>query len=783
MIIPTPKYVKTEGAEGRKEFSAGRRYRIFTVGEVTERVRYAAQFLARNVAEQYNVDFRVVGAGRQVNPGELDILIVNDSGAEQAAQGIELEGEDRRIFDSPIGKEQGYVIKSLPRSPLLLYARNDIGCLYAASSAIQLFDKRGTGAAFPIVTVRDFPDFRYRGNNWLIWAEGGVWSYDRGDGLDAYEKRITRKLDMSLLYKVNLILFDGVGWCSEKSPGYGALMRRLNKKARLRGVKLHYGGYQEGYGAAMYGAYHGKVFRNRRSYPDGEIYPCCGGFGCTPVTADHPSRSYGTCMSNDELAGLKQQELEEFVRNVEPGMMFIHSLDLGTPGAARKAWKLRCAECKKRWPNEDILAEDGLVGAKAHQFNSFAEAVARVRKPGYDGAKDCVVALVGPVYGCHNEYLWKESEDDSSGSDYSWRQLVRYLEGLNRLLRDDATLLLGVREDFYNRKSSRQRIAELGRRLRRRGKAGGPWDIWFYGADGALSDHLFLAVPVLSTTQQGAEALLHGSGHAFQEPQQLLNAEYAWNCESSVFYREQLPIPQYEFARLYGGYCNNKRRPAGIFNKCGFLHTACEKLYGKRLAGKMYEIYKLRGKNGEPPVCYACNLEFGMGVYGRAPRWEYAVDEEIIKGTLRRLREVEKTTQRADEIMQSIRPGAESPDVQEEMLWLKKSFACGAKYCDLFRRHYEVFAKAADLLKVNAAGKEARAKLLRAEIGSLQRDVHKTRQWVERTFSFEMIDPFGGDNTAKREALAYLDDNLAKMLESVRTGERKRLEPERFHWW
>lgn len=781
MIIPTPKYVETKGDV--KQYPKNKQYRILLEGAVTERMKFGAKFLSKKLADEYGINFKVGSKVRAAGEsgacdqglGENDILIINDTDAKIHVP--DLTEKDMSVFDTATGREQGYIIKSRKKSPIILYGRNDLGCLYSVSSAIQLFEKKAN-VVFPDIAVRDCPDFRYRGNNWLIWAEGGVWSYDYGDGLDNYVRRVMDKLDMSLLYKINAILFDGVGWSKEKFPGYGKLMGMFAKEARLRGIKLVYGGYQEGYGAAAYGAYHGEVFKNRREYPDGEVYSCCGGFGGA-VSDDHPSRIYGTCLSNCKLMELKQKELENFVRSVEPGMMWLHSLDIGNPENAEKLWKLRCPECRKRWPNDDIYEEDGMLGARAHLFNSFIDAITKVKKPGYDASKDCNIIFVGPIYGAGQDWPWKPNYTSKG----AWTKLVKFFVNLSRLLKNNETALLGIREHFYNPENNIKQMPELKEQLDKNGKGNGLWDIWFYGADGALNDLLFSSVPVLCETQAGVEVLQHASGHGFQEPQQLMNAEYSWNSRNSLFHREKISADFKDFVQVLRNYCEGKSKPKGIYGKGGFIDVACRKLYGEKAGSKIAGVYKLSGKNAEPPVCFIWNLEFKMGVYGGAPQWGRPVKVEDIMGIANRLKEVEKMSEKADKIMQGVNTDGASENISEHIEWLKKSFQCGARYSNLFRRYYGLFYNLAESIGDYKGVVSSRMKKLGSEINMLLKDVEQTGQWVENNFSFKTIDPFGGDSAMKKKALVYLRENLAGMSQSAKTGKIEKVEPNKFHWW
>jgi len=269
MILPIPKIMELD--DGGKKYRPGIPYRIHLEGTVTDKIRFAADYLARKAEENHHVTFQIEDKPENRPFTENDIRIINDPSFTEGAD------DDRKVFQSPLGKEQGYVIHSRPGSPVLLYAQNDLGCLYAAVTVVQWLESKHDAVILPHGVIRDWPDFRFRANNWLIMAEMGGWSYDWGDGPEAFLERIRRKLDFALAAKINTIIFDGIGWDADRFDGYAELMRACNREARQRGIHLMHTGYGSFYGLAFSGdCYKGKAFMNRKSYPEGEIYPCVG---------------------------------------------------------------------------------------------------------------------------------------------------------------------------------------------------------------------------------------------------------------------------------------------------------------------------------------------------------------------------------------------------------------------------------------------------------------------------------------------------------------------------
>ena len=188
---------------------------------------------------------------------------------------------DDDFFNEKIAQEQGYIIKK-ENNVTYLYAKNLTGLAYGVTTLIQLI-----GKDIKTLNIYDKPDFKRRGNKWTVWAESGIWSYDFGDGKDAFISRIIRKLDMSLLYKINTIYFDGFGLNLDRFPEYCEVMKAVNDAAYNRGISLITGCYGMSYGQQGHGdSYQGKAYLNRKGYPDGETYSCIGYFDKTKVGED-----------------------------------------------------------------------------------------------------------------------------------------------------------------------------------------------------------------------------------------------------------------------------------------------------------------------------------------------------------------------------------------------------------------------------------------------------------------------------------------------------------------
>lgn len=487
---------------------------------------------------------------------------------------------------------QGYVLRTMPDGTVAIAGR-PLGLLYGAQTLIQLLEHSRPAGRLGGVYIRDFPDFRWRAAAcWLLNGEANRWTHDRGQGLDAYESLVRRKLDQCLRYKINMVVFDGFGFgLGERFGEYPSLMRRLNSFARERGIHLVFGGYGAGFGMAyqpgpLYedAPYLGTVFRNRDSYPDGRVYACMG----YPRTRDglEPGE-FGMCRSNDSLNRLKAEELRAFVRAVEPGALYIHHEDFGGMDTTQTYWLKRCPACHRRWPNDDARAADGAAGAIAHGYRCLVEAVNSVRnsESGYDASRDCVIILTSPVY------------MPSSPSSNDWERALRLWQNVAVALPPAENLACCFRETFPQPGGARwadafnQAMADVDARL-------GLWVYFAGGADHWLNDYPLVATPAMNVMFQGAAGIYSACGDGYQEPQQLLNAEYAWNCRSDGFRVEERNWD--DANRTWQQLAMADLKPAAIFGDGGWLDRICRRLYGPA-AGPLMREHVTRWDPLAPP--------------------------------------------------------------------------------------------------------------------------------------------------------------------------------------
>jgi hypothetical protein len=497
-----------------------------------------------------------------------------------------------------------------------------LGLLYGAMTLLQVLEAAGSGQMVPGVYIRDFPSFQYRtAADWLLNGEANRWSLDRGQGREAYEDLCRRKLDLCLRYKINMVMFEGFGFgLAERFAEYPAMMRRLNRHARDRGIHLIFGGYGAGYGMAyqpgpLYedAAHQGTVWLNRRSYPDGPAYSCMG----YPRTREGLEPGvFGTCRSNEALNRLKAEELAAYVRAVEPGALYIHHEDFGGMDTTQEYWLKRCEQCRRQWPNDDAVAADGGAGAIAHGYASLVEAVNSVRDPrtGYEAARDCLIILTSPVY------------MPSSPSSTDWGRALRLWQNVARGLPEAENLMACFRETFPQRTGGTRWADAFNRAMEDAGRPLGLWIYFVGGGDHWLNDCPFVGTPAMNSIFLGAQGIYNAGGDAYQEPQQLLNAEYSWNVRSNGFCLE--PRDYDETYRTWLQLAQTDSRPAPLFGSDGALDRICQKLYGPG-AGRFMVRHFTEYERLRPPEPAGQAVEFDLvtGATERRPYLPMAYDK------------------------------------------------------------------------------------------------------------------------------------------------------------
>jgi hypothetical protein len=582
-IVPTPQY--NEPMKEAVKIPRGGRI-VIALGSANAnggtQLRLAADFVRRDL-EAADRSLHVEIAAASATPAAAAQIYLWDYSADRKP-GAALSFLDREVLTDANHGGQSYVIRTPNSNSLWVVGSTAQGALLGAMSVLQLIRKTPDGVELSGSYIRDYPDFRYRAAaDWLLNGEANRWALERGQGIDAYKRLCERKLDEALRFKINMVVFDGFGWgLGQRFAGYGDLMRSLNQYARARGIHLVFGGYGASYGMSyqtgpLYEStsYLGEVFKNRESYPDGPTYEC---MGYQRAKKGVNPRILGSCRANDELNKLKGEELRKFVETVEPGALYIHHEDYGDIHDTQAGWLQRCERCRKRWPNDSVEAPDGGAGGLAHGYSALIQAVNSVKNPadGYDASRDCIINLVSPVY-------WADSRltDDWSNALELWKNI-----GLQLPRAENVQICF--REIFPSEYGGGTWLDAFNSVMRNHRLRLGTYLFFLGGADGYSTDNPLSGVPALNALFRGATGMYNFSGDFYEEPMEVINAEYSWNSHSTGFFRS--PSRYDEAVSLWRRYMSEEGEPPELFGPAGIYRAACNLLYGPQ-AGEVMAAY------------------------------------------------------------------------------------------------------------------------------------------------------------------------------------------------
>lgn len=587
----------------------------------------------------------------------------------------------------------------------------------------------------PACDITDYPDVRWRAaSRWLIDLEGKRMAYDWGDGRKELLRRYREKIDFAMYYKINLAFFEGFSWELAKYPQYISDMQSLNQYAAARNVALEFGGHYIGVGgrnpefktAAGCGFMTGLGDLNRYSYPDGEPYKCMG------AAEDHPTRYNGTCRSNESLNELKQKQLAEYVRLLEPRALYIHPEDVGNITVLEKDWSLRCPKCREKWPSDVPEEKEGTAGAQAWNLTKLYEAVCSVKneKSGYDGAKDCLFIVV-PIAYAGGRLDEKNFE----------REVIQY-KNIGELMPKSPNILLLMREQFKKCPNGNLRVAEMSSRI--------PLSTAVFavnGADGYVGGSLFVAGALLNSFYKGADLIFNFAGTIYQEVQEVFNSECCWNIpELSREVIDKLEkenfidinccdlkniIPDYE-ERLYA--------------KEGFLPRFCHSFYGEEAGSAVLDIIKMMQWN-----------EYRNGDYPMVSMSYHFDKEHLFDGSFLDL------TKKEDPSL-LYRHWVNMALLTEKALERLGNKA--EKIPDDFTRETMIrFTRVLQLTKIVSSLIRDILKEDKTLFASIRERLAEAKNLLDKYFHFDFISPSDGENAQWKTYLGYLENKLNSMEE------------------
>ena len=798
-IIPTPQHQVWDQQTVRFEKGSDSTRLVLAEG-ASAKERLAADLIRSQDPSVFPPPTFLTGAAPQPVLGGIHLVDWSRNGILRKQADSFLEPADRELLSDPARAEQGYVLKVVPgnQPQVWLVGGSAQGVLYAAASLRQVMRRTGSAVLVPNGSIRDFPDFRYRAAaDWLLLAEINRWAYDWGDGKEAYVQRLKRKIDFCLRYKINLVFFDGYGWNREKFPGYSRMMRELNGYARARGIKLLFAGYGANYGRIVRPERNvGKVWYNRDQYPDGTIYSCFG--------ENRPGRGIlGTCRGNQALNRLKAAEMADFVRSIEPGALYIHHEDrgIGDPNLDYHltnyelwvTWKKRCFRCRKQWPNDSLITKDGGAGAVAHGYNELLRAIRSVKNAdsGYDAARDCTVMFLSPGY---NPFPTLPTD---------WENHLIYWSNVMSLLPHDENIEIGFREVFPQQGTDVRWIDAYRQRLGSQGLNTRTFLFFLGGADLYSRDSFnypFAGTAAMNGIFKGAEAIYNFSGAVFQEPLQLFNAEYSWNVDAPG---HVIPIRNEETRSTWKALMNNRDLGPEITGPAGFLSEAFRQLYGDDAGGKMHRIFNFYRTQRRVEVpegigrtimathydrtvdeVYGSEIDLLVPVaaerlYPLSILWRILSMDQESGGPKLSARAKELTTllgidsvdwqrrwaelwQAYDEVnaeavaltSEVLRTSDLRADARPDVEYLRKCLRVGRGFARVLNRYHEALAASLD-----KKGRDVVAPL----VARTKNELDTLESLPDRDFTFDTVDPLGGDQATWLEGLHQIKARLQEL--------------------
>ena len=654
------------------------------------------------------------GRGPAIHVGTLDQL---------AALGLgEKDWSTSCAFETAAGREQGYVLEVTPES-VVIAALDAQGLQNGAATLLQLLRLEEGVLTAPCCRIEDWPDFRFRAAaDWLLNVEINRWGYERGDGREALVARMKRKIDLAARYKSNVIWFDGFGWSTDRVPGYVEFARELSDYARERHIRMAQAGYGGGYGFAyqksqLYNArYQGRVFENRTSYPDGEVYYCAG------LPSTEVSRRYGTCLSNTALAELKLAELTEFVRECRPGMLYIHDIDSGSFGGAHAGWKQRCPRCQERWPDDEMVSEQGAAAAYAVWFRQVAEALNAIETEDgqYVAARDCEILFVGPMYTSYHE------------SDEIWSQSCDYLALVSEHIGAFSNIEFGIREQFVLDESQGLRVPMLKGRLDEVGHGHGVCVISFVGGDNYYNSQLVSAAAAFQRYYQDADTVYNVTIGSLVEPAQLLSAEYAWHSTARGAF--DILAGRDEMLEFLEQCRSGKEVNSEIFGSDGLLRRAGDRLYGAEAGEPLAELLSVGLGTGLFPLAVAWrNVTREVGTLlggsddGAADRHAHWQQREALTEAAVKLASSASDVQQPDS------------ELQGDLEWLQTCLEVGQCLCRVLAACWAWRGEPTDSSQMEVSGALA-----------------ELEGFLDGRVGTDLTDPVGGDMFAWRETAKKL---------------------------
>ena len=215
--LPTPQYV--EPVDHQIILSKEATVAIILNNQRADKMRLAAETLRAKLMD--SVPALRVRVGSDAAAPDVQIRLWDFS--QDANPPVVLTVLDRELLSPGDHYGQGYVLRTTGEKHLWIIGASPQAVLYGATTTLQLISRTTNGAVMQGAYIRDYPDFEFRAaSDWLLNIEINGWTWDRGQGVEAFAKLMESKIDRALQYKINMALVDGFGFSVAKRPAFYA---------------------------------------------------------------------------------------------------------------------------------------------------------------------------------------------------------------------------------------------------------------------------------------------------------------------------------------------------------------------------------------------------------------------------------------------------------------------------------------------------------------------------------------------------------------------------------
>jgi hypothetical protein len=397
----------------------------------------------------------------------------------------------------------------------------------------------------------------------------------------------------------------------------------------------------------------------------------------------------------------------------------------------------------------------------ARGYANILEAVNRVHNSdtGYDAARDCTVVFISPPYAVDSG----RSGVGNTKADplLNWNKTLEFWTNVLRAMPKAANVEVGFREIFAG-PGGRQWVDVYREHMLAQGLNPNVFVFFLGGADQYSNGSFtfpFTGSPVMDGLFDGAESLYSFNGGLHQEPQQVINAEYAWNSHAPG---RLVPGTFQDGVREWHALMKDDELPEAIFGQEGVFRSACAKIYGVRAGARMarFQSYQEERRGDELPEFYPHRL-YALTVLWRLLQgdslyWDRPPSQDEVRAMealhIRRTelqsrlagfwKQSESVNRSADKLLQEVfEAGDLRADARQDVERLRICLQAGEHLAILMVAYHDWLAN-------------------RSGIDEVERLCVSVSRWMRAHVPADFADPKGGDASSWLEATELIRSRL-----------------------